>query len=324
MSDKSISTTSPAKTGTGNGTQPSTSPGATPSLTDDVKGLGSDVKGIASDVAREAQKMAESQLDSGRERVAEGMGSVAGAIRNTGDQLRGSPVAGVADYLTQAADTVQGASKYLENKSVGEVVSDVESFARREPLIFLGGTFAVGLLLGRFLKSASPAATFRDDRLPEMQGAGKAQGRDGGYGSSQPSRDGRTGASQGSYGTQGVSRDTRPMTSSYNQGSSMTGNSTMGGQTTSRPMTSSQGLPPTQGSAASASTVKPATPHASTTAPVTTPMTTGPLTKGPMTTGPVSTASSVGTDLPVNPADKPAGTGGATPSTSGAAKRNDV
>ena len=63
-----------------------------------------------------------------------------------------------------AADTIQQASKYLENKSVGEVVSDVEDFARREPLIFLGGTFAVGLLLGRFLKASAPDDRGRTER----------------------------------------------------------------------------------------------------------------------------------------------------------------
>lgn len=164
MSDKITTTTSTpsssSKNGNGvrpgNGGAPSNVAAGDLSLKNDVKGLGTDVKAIAGDVAREAQKLAELRLDTGKGFVAEGFGTVAGAIRNTGEQLRQSPVGPVSGYLGDAADSIQQASKYLENKSVGEVVSDVEDFARREPLIFLGGTFAVGLLLGRFLKASSP------------------------------------------------------------------------------------------------------------------------------------------------------------------------
>lgn len=175
MSDKITSPTSPKSSSkNGNGARlgngdPSASANAGAnrgdlSLKNDVMGLGTDVKAIAGDVAREAQKLAEARLDTGKGFVAESFGSVAGAIRNTGDQLRESPVGPVSGYLGDAADSIQQASKYLENKSVGEVVSDVEDFARREPLIFLGGTFALGLLVGRFLKSASPDPRGRAER----------------------------------------------------------------------------------------------------------------------------------------------------------------
>lgn len=185
MSDKITTSTS---TKNGNGAR-TASGSADLSLRSDVKGLGTDVKAIAGDVAREAQKLAELRLDSGKGFVAEGFGSVAGAIRNTSDQLRQSPVGPVSGYLGDAADSIQQASKYLENKSVGEVVSDVEDFARREPLLFLGGTFAVGLLLGRFLKSSPPDDRGRGDR-PRYDAPPPP--RREGYGGSAPSSMGGT------------------------------------------------------------------------------------------------------------------------------------
>ncbi len=128
------------------------------SLKEDVKGLGSDAKAIASDLAEEAKKVATARLDSGKGAVVDGMRPVAEALRSSGEQLQGSPVSAMSSYVGSAADMVEGASRYLEDKSVGEVVGDVESFARREPLIFLGGTFAVGFMLGRFLKASSPGS----------------------------------------------------------------------------------------------------------------------------------------------------------------------
>jgi hypothetical protein len=45
-------------------------------------------------------------------------------------------------------------SDYLRDKSLTDVVGDVERFARREPVIFVGGAFLIGLLGSRFLKSS--------------------------------------------------------------------------------------------------------------------------------------------------------------------------
>ena len=140
-------------------------PGAV-SLKRDVKALGSDAKAMVTEVAQEAKKVAADRLDTGKGVVAEGLRPVVDALRSSGEQLRGSPASAVSGYVGSAADMVEGASRYLEEKSVGEVVGDVESFARREPLIFLGGTFAVGFMLGRFLKASAPAADARRGQRP--------------------------------------------------------------------------------------------------------------------------------------------------------------
>jgi hypothetical protein len=43
-------------------------------------------------------------------------------------------------------------------------VHDAETFARRHPDLFLGGTFVAGLLLARFLKSSTPEWREREER----------------------------------------------------------------------------------------------------------------------------------------------------------------
>ena len=62
----------------------------------------------------------------------------------------------IKDYLGRAASRVEGLSDYLQKKSLSDVVGDVERFARRDPVLFLGGALLVGLLGGRFLRSAAP------------------------------------------------------------------------------------------------------------------------------------------------------------------------
>jgi hypothetical protein len=47
-------------------------------------------------------------------------------------------------------------SDQLRQKDVRELMSDVERFAQRQPTLFLGGAFALGLLGARFLKSSAP------------------------------------------------------------------------------------------------------------------------------------------------------------------------
>jgi hypothetical protein len=112
------------------------------------------VKHAADDVAGQARHTAELQLSGGKDRVAQGLGSVAAALRKTGTQLRDDDPMGITDYVVRTADHVEAASDYFQRRTLGEVVGDVEQFARREPALFLGGAFLTGLLGGRFLKSA--------------------------------------------------------------------------------------------------------------------------------------------------------------------------
>src|SRR3954453_4871208 len=82
--------------------------------------------------------------------------SVAQAIRSSGDQLRQEQpqVAGFAD--TAASQVARFAGR-IRTSSPGEMVAEVEQFARRQPAVFLGGALLLGAVAARFLK-ASPQA----------------------------------------------------------------------------------------------------------------------------------------------------------------------
>jgi hypothetical protein len=74
------------------------------------------------------------------------------------------------DYFGRVATQVEGMSSYLQTKGFGDVVDDLESFARREPVLFVGSAFVVGLLGGRFLKSSRPQTG-----MPATEGRGRTR-----------------------------------------------------------------------------------------------------------------------------------------------------
>lgn len=116
----------------------------------------------AGEVYGQAKDKAATVLDERKNTVATGLTSVADSLRQVGDNLHTGGVQDnqianlTAKYSGSLASQVEKLSGYLENKDLREVMRDVETFARRNPAIFLGGAFALGLLAARFLKSSNP------------------------------------------------------------------------------------------------------------------------------------------------------------------------
>jgi hypothetical protein len=111
----------------------------------------------AGQVVGQAREQVSSRLTGQKDRAAEGLTSVAQALRQTGRQLRDQDQQAVTGYIDSAASQVERISSYLRNNDLGQLVDDVERFARRQPALFLGGTFMLGVLGARFLKSSRPA-----------------------------------------------------------------------------------------------------------------------------------------------------------------------
>lgn len=117
--------------------------------------LASDTKNAAMQVGSHARDTAVSVAEDKRHKAATGLGSVAEALRHTGENMQDK---GSAQYIARAADQVDRVSSYFENTTFEQMVGQVENFARREPAIFLGGSFVLGLLGARFLKSSGGAS----------------------------------------------------------------------------------------------------------------------------------------------------------------------
>jgi hypothetical protein len=95
-----------------------------------------------------------SQLSTQKDRATDGIGSVAQAVRQSTQQLREQKHDTIAQYVEQAAAQLERFSNTLKEKNVSEILDEAQRFARRNPALFVGGAFALGLLSARFFKSS--------------------------------------------------------------------------------------------------------------------------------------------------------------------------
>lgn len=107
-----------------------------------------------SEVKEQVVEQATSRIEQGKDQATDRLGLMADAIRQTGGQLRDRDQAGIAQYVDRAADQIENLSSYLSERNLNQLMGDVERFARREPTLFLGGAFLLGLVGARFLKSS--------------------------------------------------------------------------------------------------------------------------------------------------------------------------
>lgn len=114
------------------------------------------VKDQAAQIKSQVADTATSKLEEQKGQAASGLDNVSQVVRKTGEDLRSQDQDKLAGYIDQAAEQLDRATGYLRNSDMRQIVRDVESFARREPTLFIGGAFALGLLGARFLKSSTP------------------------------------------------------------------------------------------------------------------------------------------------------------------------
>ena len=109
-----------------------------------------------SGIVGRVKERATAQLATQKDKATDGLGSVAQAVRETTQHLRSRQHEAVAGYAEKAADQIERFSQRLKEKDVTELLDDAQQLARRQPALFIGGAFALGLLGARFLKSSSP------------------------------------------------------------------------------------------------------------------------------------------------------------------------
>lgn len=174
---------------------------------------------LAGDVRQQATERLGSGLDRGKARAADTLGGVAQTLLQSSHQLREQQPQ-LGEYAERAAHEMQRFSDYLQRADVEEIVDRVEQVARRQPALFLGGMFALGVLGARFLRSSQRArqphhdAQYREssrfadarDTQDRAYGADPRAGSLGAsYGASGYAASGYAGSGYGAqaYGTQG-------------------------------------------------------------------------------------------------------------------------
>jgi len=119
-----------------------------------------------------AKTQAISLVEQRKNDVAQTIGGLANSVRESGRAFEDRPqfrtvVDGAAQGLEQFADTIR-------NRSVADIVNDVEAVVRRQPALVAAATLAAGFLLARFIRSSAEGMRNVDQRS-RFDGAGRRQ-----------------------------------------------------------------------------------------------------------------------------------------------------
>jgi hypothetical protein len=178
--------TGAAKTGTGTTGTHSTGSMASPTLSgqnigsdqplsekvsDTASGILDKAKEAASGTYDAVATQATSKIEEHKGELSSGLRTLADTFRKTGTDLKQTPQSTpltdvTARYSGTAANQIEKVASYFERKDLKAMMRDTEAFARRNPAIFLGAAFALGMVAARFLKSSAP-----DDRTSMGSGS---------------------------------------------------------------------------------------------------------------------------------------------------------
>lgn len=92
--------------------------------------------------------------------------SVGDALRETAERMQERGQSLPARYIEQAAARVEDFAGAIRERGFEDLVSETETFARRQPELFIGGAVLLGIGVGRFLKASG-----------ERRRAGRMSGR---------------------------------------------------------------------------------------------------------------------------------------------------
>jgi hypothetical protein len=107
------------------------------------------------DLLQQGQGQLEEQAAQGQQRVAKRLLSLSDELRSMADASGQGGMA--ADLAHQAASRVRAAGQWLDDREPGQVVDEMQSFARRRPAVFLMLAAGAGLVAGRLTRGLKPA-----------------------------------------------------------------------------------------------------------------------------------------------------------------------
>lgn len=123
-----------------------------------VENLKSSAASAASRVKNEATEAA-AQRKSG---IADRLGNYSQEMHRSADAL-GEEDSNIGWLTHRAAERLESAADYLRARDFSELKRDAEDLARRHPALFLGGLFAVGLVLGNVVKATQRSSSYNDN-----------------------------------------------------------------------------------------------------------------------------------------------------------------
>ena len=122
-------------------------------------------KDRATDMAQDAKEhvtaAARDHAEQARDQTARTVENAGHAAEAAGQEFNSDTLQAAA--LEQIGAQISSVAAQLRGKPIDEMVDDVAVFARKNPLLFLGGAALAGFATARFLKSGDNSARTDDD-----------------------------------------------------------------------------------------------------------------------------------------------------------------
>ncbi len=132
-------------------------------MTDQAQDVAEQYADKAQNAARpyidKAEQVAKDQASQRKNQAAGTISGVADALRQAGDQMRDQNQGMFAGYADQAADEIDSFAGYLKGQTINDLIDEAERFGRNQPMLLVGGAFALGMLAARFLKASRPQSS---------------------------------------------------------------------------------------------------------------------------------------------------------------------
>jgi len=133
------------------------------------------------------RQFATSSLNSQKHRARESLDEIARTIRESAEPLTNSGRTTAASYVRTAADRLETLATRIDERSFNDLVHDMQGFARRQPMLFVGAAFGAGLLGARFFKSSADRSSLRSVGGERTEAAGVRRQTPPSYGGEIPS-----------------------------------------------------------------------------------------------------------------------------------------
>ena len=119
----------------------------------------------AATLVGQVKEKAKTAVEGQKAGVADQLETLAGSVKKSGQQFRGQQD-WIAEAIERGATELSTLATSLRESDLSEILGNVQTFARRQPALFIGATFAAGFALARFGKIV--AADVSTDDLPTM------------------------------------------------------------------------------------------------------------------------------------------------------------
>ena len=182
--------------------------------------LGEEAASQGQRLAEKARERVDRAAEQRKSAAADFLNTCASAVRQGAHEFEEQGYRRTASFVSGAAEQVEGFGRRLSERRSGDMLEEIEDFARERPAVFIGALFLAGLAGTRFLKSSRPG-----------ERVGERSRRHG-----DPELHGSEGAGAGLHGARGgTSERSQLHAGTYETPDSTAGNPASATETSSKP-----------------------------------------------------------------------------------------